>query len=102
MGGKQDARRQHVGVAKLIVNNNPETMKLRPRPLSTLEGCGRSACDVTLAARNKKARERRLARAGWRSFDEYLFLEDSRYACQLEMCGAAELTTWQIQSADRI
>ena len=77
-------------------------MKLRPRPLSTLEGCGRSACDVTLAARNKKARERRLARAGWRSFDEYLFLEDSRYACQLEMCGAAELTTWQIQSADRI
>jgi hypothetical protein len=48
-------------------------------------------CDVTLAARNKKTRERRLARAGWRSFGEYLFLEDSRYACQLEMCGAAEL-----------
>src|SRR5262245_64593345 len=57
MGGKQDARRQHVGVAKLIVNNNPQTMKLRPRPRPTLEGCGRSVCDVTLAARNKKARD---------------------------------------------
>src|SRR5262245_5252344 len=90
-GGKQAARRQHVGVAKLIVNNNPQTMKLRQRPRPTLEGCGRSVCDVTLAARNKKARERRLARAGWRSFGEYLFLEDSCYACQLELCGAAEL-----------
>jgi hypothetical protein len=87
MGGKQAASRQHVGVAKPIVNNNPETMKLRPWPRPTLEGCGRSVCDVTLAARNKKARERRLARAAWRSFGEYLFLEDSRYASQLK-CAA--------------
>jgi hypothetical protein len=37
---------------------------------------------------NKKARE--LARAAWRSFGECSFLEDSRYASQVEMCGAAE------------
>src|SRR5215475_11423254 len=34
---------------------------------------------------NKKARERRLARAAWRSFGEYAFLEDSRYASQQEI-----------------
>jgi len=37
---------------------------------------------AALAARNKKARERHLARARWRSFAEYTFLEDSRYASQ--------------------
>src|SRR5262249_49811938 len=46
-GRKQAARRQPVGVAKLIVNNNPQTMKLRPRPRPTLEGCARSVCDNT-------------------------------------------------------
>src|SRR5262249_42623641 len=31
-----------------------------------------------------------LARAARRSFGEYAFLEDSRYASQVEMCGGAE------------
>jgi hypothetical protein len=39
---------------------------------------------MTLAARNKKARERHLARAAWRSFGEYAFLEDSRYTSQVK------------------
>jgi hypothetical protein len=34
-------------------------------------------------AHNKNP-ERRAARAGWRSFGEYIFLEDSRYASQRE------------------
>jgi hypothetical protein len=34
------------------------------------------------AALETKNPERRAARAGWRSFAEYIFLEDSRYASQ--------------------
>jgi len=36
------------------------------------------------AALETKNPERRAARAGWRSFAEYIFLEDSRYASQRE------------------
>src|SRR5262245_24095408 len=36
-----------------------------------------------------KTRRRRPARAGWHSFGEYAFLEDSRYASQRENAGAA-------------
>src|SRR5262245_35042194 len=39
---------------------------------------------MAVASGQQKARERRLARAGWRSFGEYLFLEDSRYASQVK------------------
>jgi hypothetical protein len=45
---------------------------------------------VVAAGQQKKARKRRIARARWRSFGEYAFLEDSRYASQLKMCGAPE------------
>jgi hypothetical protein len=34
-----------------------------------------------------KTRRRRAARAGWHGFDEYAFLEDSRYASQRENVG---------------
>jgi hypothetical protein len=36
------------------------------------------------ARRAKKSPQRRPARAGWRSFGEYFFLEDSRYTSQPE------------------
>jgi hypothetical protein len=73
--------RQHVGVAKLIVNNNPETMKSGQRSAPALKGCVRPACMV-VASGQQKSPGARFARAAWRSFGEYAFLEDSRYASQ--------------------
>jgi hypothetical protein len=46
-----------------------------------------SASRGSARARNK-TRRRRGARAGWRSFGEYAFLEDSRYASQRENARA--------------
>jgi hypothetical protein len=37
---------------------------------------------LALAAGQQKSPERRIARARWRNFGEYAFLEDSRYASQ--------------------
>src|SRR5262249_21041573 len=46
------------------------------------------ACGGARGAQQKSP-ERRIARARWRSFGEYAFLEDSRYASQLKMCDGA-------------
>src|SRR5258706_16044605 len=73
--------RQHVGVAKFIVNNNPETMKSGQRSAPALKGCVRPACMV-VASGQQKSPGASFARAAWRSFGEYAFLEDSRYTSQ--------------------
>src|SRR6516162_4401867 len=44
------------------------------------------ACGV-VASGQQKSPGARFARARWRSFGEYAFLEDSRYASQLKMRG---------------
>jgi hypothetical protein len=39
---------------------------------------------MVVASGQQKSPGARFARAAWRSFDEYAFLEDSRYASQLK------------------
>ncbi|HEX4828329.1 MAG TPA: hypothetical protein VFV12_08890 [Xanthobacteraceae bacterium] len=41
--------RRHVGVAKAIVNNNPETMELRRRPFLAAAGGAEQCCDAQWA-----------------------------------------------------
>jgi hypothetical protein len=83
--------RPHAVVGIFIVNNRPETMAGRfynrrfasrssPWTGALTPGRGRDMC-----ARSKKPGA--VSRpGGWRSFDEYAFLEDSRYMSQ-EGCG---------------
>src|SRR5438876_7035897 len=58
-------------------------MKSGQRSALALKGCVRPACMV-VASGQQKSPGARFARAAWRSFDEYAFLEDSRYASQLK------------------
>jgi len=54
--------------------------------IPTLEGCARLECDGGGGRATKKPAAVCLARAAWRSFAEYAFLEDSRYASERKMC----------------
>jgi hypothetical protein len=74
--------RQHAVVAKFIVKNNPKQQ--------ALFYCTRRLHSLNAKAQQQKSPGARLARAAWRSFAEYAFLEDSRYTSQLKMCGATE------------
>src|SRR5262249_57323685 len=64
----------HACVAPTIVNNNPKTVEVTGRPLLRLRGWVRDAGAATLMCARK--------------FGEYVFLEDSRYTSQREICGA--------------
>src|SRR4029453_2561820 len=92
--GSSPIPRGHVEVAVFIVNNNPTTMGSSRQRFPAAIGCTEcapgaaalthlfvSSGEGTRRSRNKNP-ERRAARAGWRNFGEYIFLEDSRYASQ--------------------
>src|SRR6266516_3148578 len=73
------SHRRHVGVAKAIVNNNPETMKLRRRWFPAAAGCVPPQAAEALASGHETSRAAAPPHTGRRNFGEYSFLEDSRY-----------------------
>jgi hypothetical protein len=71
------------------------TLQLQNSLLKTIRNNSRfstapAGC-IALGVPNARAQQQkspaRFARAAWRSFAEYAFLEDSRYASQLKKCG---------------
>src|SRR5690348_13168412 len=94
-GFESPFRRGHVEVAVFVVKNNRKQGDgaargpLQPSVASSLPPGGRFGASFHCLPRkprgaHNKNPERRAARAGWRIFGEYIFLEDSRYASQRE------------------
>src|SRR5262249_34221403 len=83
-GARRASSGQHVQVVKPLAKNNPKARKLRPRLAPARGGCARTpACGGARGAQQKSPGAW-LTRAARRSFGEYAFLEDSRYASQVE------------------